>query len=263
MTSEYNLKSAIALSLGHIRESSFVSKTAATASTPSTAERVRHDLDAGTTCDHSEEVYRVLDFIVSKHRNEFLSDARNALSNYSHDLGRYIPLDTISAGKISFVAPVVSNFLRVDKNKLDEESLKNLDYIGKLGTKDEFFVKLVRVIEKGDYKIHRIVDRNGNRGFFYKFKGSEINVNECFLMKATVARHTVSTYDSGKDTYFNRVEIISNHGSKNEEEKVDSGIKLFDSAKGVGPYREKLERDAKLWEKLAENMKKHSDEGKE
>ena len=151
----------------------------------------------------------------------------------------------------------------MDKNKLDEESLKNLDYIGKLGTKDEFFVKLVRVIEKGDYKIHRIVDRNGNRGFFYKFKGSEINVNECFLMKATVARHTVSTYDSGKDTYFNRVEIISNHGSKNEEEKVDSGIKLFDSAKGVGPYREKLERDAKLWEKLAENMKKHSDEGKE
>ena len=60
-----------------------------------------------------------------------------------------------------------------------------------------------------------------------------------------------------------RDRIISNHGSKNEEEKVDSGIKLFDSAKGVGPYREKLERDAKLWEKLAENMKKHSDEGKE
>ena len=240
--SEYNLKSAIAMSLGHIRESSFVSKTVATATTPSTAERVRKSLDSGVTCDHSEEVDKVLEFIVSNHRNEFLSDARNALSNYSYDLGRYIPLDTISAGKISFVAPVVSNFLRSSKNKLDEESLKNLDYIGTLKEKGEFFVKLVKIIEKGDYKIHRIVDRNGNRGFFYNFNGSEINVNECFLMKATVARHTVSTYDSGKDTYFNRVTIVSNHGSKNEEEKIDSGIK--------STFRERFNKDNKKWQDI-------------
>ena len=261
--SDYNLKSAIAISLGHIRESSFVSKTAATATTPSTAERVRKSLDSEVTCDHSEEVDKVLEFIVSNHRNEFLSDARNALSNYSYDLGRYIPLDTISAGKISFVAPVVSNFLRSSKNKLDEESLKNLDYIGTLKEKGEFFVKLVRVIEKGDYKIHRIVDRNGNRGFFYNFKGSEINVNECFIMKATVARHTVSTYDSGKDTYFNRVEIISNHGSRDKEEKVDSSIKsIVDSAEGVG-FRERISKDAKLWERVAKNAEILAAEGKE
>tara|TARA_Y100000034_G_scaffold124276_1_gene172220 strand:+ start:256 stop:1005 length:750 start_codon:yes stop_codon:yes gene_type:complete len=242
MMSDYNLKSAIAMSLGHIRESNFVSKTVATATTPSTAERVRKSLDSGVACDHSEEVDKVLEFIVSEHRNEFLSDARNALSNYSYDLGRYIPLDTISAGKISFVAPVVSNFLRSSKNKLDEESLKNLDYIGTLKEKGEFFVKLVKIIEKGDYKIHRIVDRNGNRGFFYNFNGSEINVNECFLMKATVARHTVSTYDSGKDTYFNRVMIVSNHGSKNEEEKVDSGIK--------STFRDRFNKDNKKWQDI-------------
>ena len=250
MAGDYNLKSAISMSLEHIRENGFVSKGMATPTSKSTAEMVRHSLDEGVTTNHSEEVDKVIEFIASEHRNEFLIDARNALSNFSFDRGKYIPLDTISAGKLSFVAPVVSNFLRADKNKLDEESLKTLDYIGTLKEKGEFFVKLVKIIEKGDYKIHRIVDRNGNRGFFYNFNGSEINENECFLMKATVARHTISTYDSGKDTYFNRVTVIINHGSKNEEEKVDSGIKsIVDSAEGVG-FRARFSKDTKKWQDI-------------
>ena len=119
MAGDYNLKSAIAVSLGHIGESGFVSKSKATSTSKSTAEMVRHSLDEGVTTNNSEEVDKVIEFIVSEHCNEFLVDARNALTSYSSDNRKYIPLDTISAGKLSFVAPVVSNFLRASKNKLD------------------------------------------------------------------------------------------------------------------------------------------------
>ena len=85
---------------------------------------------------------------------------------------------------------------------------------------------MVKVIEKEDYKVHRIVDRNGNRGFFYHYKlqtdGSdfmgELSLDECFLIKATVARHQYNNYDGGKDTYFNRVTVVSHHGSTEKEE---------------------------------------------
>ena len=45
----------------------------------------------------------------------------------------------------------------------------------------------------------------------------ELSLDECFLIKATVARHQYNNYDGGKDTYFNRVTVVSHHGSKEGE----------------------------------------------
>jgi len=154
-----------------------------------------------------------------------MRDAKSALTKLDAKTLKLEPLESVSAGKLSFVAPVVNNFLRVKKNRIDKESLKALDFIGTAKQKGEFFVKLVKVIEKEDYKVHRIVDRNGNRGFFYHYKlqtdGSdfmgELSLDECFLIKATVARHQYNNYDGGKDTYFNRVTVVSHHGSKEGE----------------------------------------------
>ena len=219
------MKAAIAVSLSFISMEGFVSKAAAESISDTTAAKVRNHLDEKLTVNLIDErIDKVLDFLMADAANDFMRDAKSALTKLDAKTLKLQPLESISAGKLSFVAPVVNNFLRVKTNRIDKEALKALDFIGTTKQKGEFFVKLVKVIEKEDYKVHRIVDRNGNRGFFYHYKlqtnDSEVmnlSLDECFLIKATVARHQYNNYDGGKDTYFNRVTVVSHHGSKEGE----------------------------------------------
>lgn len=219
------MKAAIAVSLSFISMEGFISKAAAESISDTTAAKVRKHLDEKLTVNLIDErIDKVLDFLMADAANDFLRDAKSALTNLNAKTLKLQPLESISAGKLSFVAPVVNNFLRVKTNRIDKEALKALDFIGTTKQKGEFFVKLVKVIEKEDYKVHRVVDRNGNRGFFYHYKlqtnDSEVmnlSLDECFLIKATVARHQYNNYDGGKDTYFNRVTVVSHHGSKEGE----------------------------------------------
>ncbi len=216
------MKAAIAVSLSFISMDGFISKAAAERISDTTAAKVRNHLDEKLTVNLIDErIDKVLDFLMADAANDFMRDAKSALTKLDAKTLKLQPLESISAGKLSFVAPVVNNFLRVKTNRIDKEALKALDFIGTTKQKGEFFVKLVKVIEKEDYKVHRVVDRNGNRGFFYHYKlqtnDSEVvdlSLDECFLIKATVARHQYNNYDGGKDTYFNRVTVVSHHGSK-------------------------------------------------
>jgi len=219
------MKAAIAVSLSFISMDGFISKAAAERISDTTAAKVRNHLDEKLTVNLIDErIDKVLDFLMADAANDFMRDAKSALTKLDAKTLKLQPLESISAGKLSFVAPVVNNFLRVKTNRIDKETLKALDFIGTTKQKGEFFVKLVKVIEKEDYKVHRVVDRNGNRGFFYHYKlqtnDSEVvdlSLDECFLIKATVARHQYNNYDGGKDTYFNRVTVVSHHGSKEGE----------------------------------------------
>ena len=219
------MKAAIAVSLSFISMDGFISKAAAERISDTTAAKVRNHLDEKLTVNLIDErIDKVLDFLMADTANDFLRDAKSALTNLNAKTLKLQPLESISAGKLSFVAPVVNNFLRVKTNRIDKESLKALDFIGTAKQKGEFFVKLVKVIEKEDYKVHRVVDRNGNRGFFYHYKLQtndsevvELSLDECFLIKATVARHQYNNYDGGKATYINRVTVVSHHGSKEGE----------------------------------------------
>ena len=220
------MKAAIAVSLSFISMDGFISKAAAERISDTTAAKVRKHLDEKLTVNLIDErIDKVLDFLMADAANDFMRDAKSALTKLDAKTLKLQPLESISAGKLSFVAPVVNNFLRVKTNRIDKEAFKALDFIGTAKQKGEFFVKLVKVIEKEDYKVHRVVDRNGNRGFFYHYKlqtnDSEVvdlSLDECFLIiKATVARHQYNNYDGGKDTYFNRVTVVSHHGSKEGE----------------------------------------------
>ena len=219
------MKAAIAVSLSFISMDGFISKAAAERISDTTAAKVRNHLDEKLTVNLIDErIDKVLDFLMADAANDFMRDAKSALTKLDAKTLKLQPLESISAGKLSFVAPVVNNFLRVKTNRIDKETLKALDFIGTTKQKGEFFVKLVKVIEKEDYKVHRVVDRNGNRGFFYHYKlqtndseAVDLSLDECFLIKATVARHQYNNYDGGKDTYFNRVTVVSHHGSKEGE----------------------------------------------
>ena len=86
-------------------------------------------------------------------------------------------------------------------------------YLGKAGTKGEFFLKLENVIKKPDYRVHKLVDRKGRKVMFYHYKGDrDFGIGDCILVKATIAEHR--HYKDEPFSYLNRVTVIDNKGSK-------------------------------------------------
>jgi hypothetical protein len=85
-------------------------------------------------------------------------------------------------------------------------------FLGEAGTKGEFFLKLENVIKKPDYMVHKLVDRKGRKAMFYNYKGDDFEVDDCILVKATIAEHR--SFKDEPFTYLNRVTVIENKGSK-------------------------------------------------
>ena len=89
------------------------------------------------------------------------------------------------------------------------------EYLGPVKTKsDKLFLKLVKIVEKQDYTMHFMEDRQGRKAMFYNYKGVEIKKDDCVLIKATIAEHRTNRYDDGTPlTYLNRVLVKRNMGS--------------------------------------------------
>ena len=87
-------------------------------------------------------------------------------------------------------------------------------FLAPKGTRDEFFLKLVKRIKKPEYTMHFMVDREGRKAMFYNIKGGLEGFDEgdCILMKATVARHDVRNGEA--QTYLNRCVFCKNYGKK-------------------------------------------------
>ena len=125
--------------------------------------------------------------------------------------------------QLGFLATLVNNVIKEEKAP-PKEDLSHLGYIGQEGKRGKLFVKLAEKIQKPDYTLFKVVDPKGNRGYFYNYKTKNIEedpleVNDCFLMNATPARHEMSRYEGCKTTYFNRIVVLENKGN-NESVKI-------------------------------------------
>ena len=119
--------------------------------------------------------------------------------------------------QLGFLAALVKDVIKEEKAP-PKENLSHLGYIGNSGKRGNFFVKMTEKIAKDDYVIHKVVDKTGNRGWFYNYKMKDPtrmnpDIGDCFLMTATPSRQEISKYDGGKNTYFNRIIIEDNRGS--------------------------------------------------
>ena len=84
-------------------------------------------------------------------------------------------------------------------------------YLGDPGTKGEFFLKLVSRIDKGEYVVNKLVDRRGREAMFYRHKGVDFDIEDCILIKATIAEHR--EFKNDPYTYLNRVTVLDNKGT--------------------------------------------------
>ena len=120
--------------------------------------------------------------------------------------------------QLGFLAALVKDIISEEKAP-PKENLSHLGYIGDSGKRGNFFVKMTEKVEKNDYVIHKVVDKTGNRGWFYNYKMKDPTrmnpkIGDCFLMTATPSRQEISKYDGGKHTYFNRITVLENKGSE-------------------------------------------------
>ena len=120
--------------------------------------------------------------------------------------------------QLGFLATLVNNVIKEEKAP-PKEDLSHLGYIGQEGKRGKLFVKLADKIQKSDYTLYKVVDSKGNKGYFYNYKTKSVEenlleVNDCFLMNATPARHEMSRYEGCKTTYFNRIVVLENKGNK-------------------------------------------------
>lgn len=93
------------------------------------------------------------------------------------------------------------------------------DYIGVINQRETFFVKLTETlyISRLNSWVYNFVNRNGDFGvFFSKNAPGElaIEVGDCFVVKMTPKKQDISSFHKGKETVFNRIEIIENVGKK-------------------------------------------------
>ena len=120
--------------------------------------------------------------------------------------------------QLGFLAALVKDVIK-EETAPPKENLSHLGWIGNTGKRGNFFVKMTEKLEKDDYVIHKIVDKTGNRGWFYNYKMKDPTrmnpkIGDCFLMTATPSRQEISKYDGGKHTYFNRITVLDNKGSE-------------------------------------------------
>ena len=120
--------------------------------------------------------------------------------------------------QLGFLAALVKNVIEEEKAP-PKENLSHLGWIGNTGKRGNFFVKMTEKLKKDDYVIHKVVDKTGNRGWFYNYKMKDPTrmnpkIGDCFLMTATPSRQEISKYDGGKHTYFNRITVLDNKGSE-------------------------------------------------
>ena len=151
--------------------------------------------------------------------SEFFRNCRDVVANYVITPPSSWKLKPkIWNYQLGFLAALVKDIISEEKAP-PKEDLSHLGYIGDSGKRGNFFVKMTEKVEKDDYVIHKVIDKTGNRGWFYNYKMKDPTrmnpkIGDCFLMTATPSRQEINKYDGGKHTYFNRITVLENKGSE-------------------------------------------------
>ena len=129
--------------------------------------------------------------------SEFFRNCRDVVANYVITPPSSWKLKPkIWNYQLGFLAALVKDIIKEEKAP-PKEDLSHLGYIGDSGKRGNFFVKMTEKVEKDDYVIHKVVDKTGNRGWFYNYKMKDPTrmnpkIGDCFLMTATPSRQEIN-----------------------------------------------------------------------
>ena len=73
--------------------------------------------------------------------------------------------------------------------------------MGPKKSKTELFLKLLKRVQRPEYTLHILENREGQKAMFYNYKGESFDEGDCIKLKATIADHRISSYDGSELTY--------------------------------------------------------------
>jgi hypothetical protein len=172
--------------------------------------------------EKAEEIKNHFRLTVNTEGDEFISRVKEILATgivTERMIGFIVALPSLYERKVSRVTELTK--------VADKYATSN--YIGEIGTREEFFVKLLSVksgiIKDGvDITVYKVADQLGNYGYFFAKTGTLndedglpiVKPFDCFLMKATPKKHEIGK--SGvRETQFSRVRILQNVGEGSSE----------------------------------------------
>ena len=126
-------------------------------------------------------------------------------------------------------------------------------YMGPKKSKTELFLKLLKRVQRPEYTLHILENREGQRAMFYNYKGESFDEGDCVKLKATIADHRISSYDGSELTYLNRVTVIENKGSVEKQKKQEIIDNLYD--KRESHKKQVSEKLSNLRDRLQSNSK--------
>ena len=126
-------------------------------------------------------------------------------------------------------------------------------FIGPIKTKPELFLKLLKRVQRPEYTLHILENREGQKAMFYNYKGESFDEGDCVKLKATIADHRVSSYDGSDLTYLNRVTVLENRGSVEKQKKQEIVDNLYD--KRESHKKQVSEKLSNLRDRLRSNSK--------
>lgn len=159
---------------------------------------------------HKEKAVKIVDYFASiKEKRPSLTDFLVELYNIAKAKDK-IPLNRV--GYVVAMVPTYNKFVQ------DEEFLKNSEYVGVVGKRQNFFLKLIdkKYIRGAECYLYTFIDRRQNVVKTWvtmdKEKAFNLNINDCVDLDAYVNKHEANKYNEVRETYINRVKIIENVG---------------------------------------------------
>lgn len=125
----------------------------------------------------------------------------------------------IPKNDIGYAVAMVPVYRSMQKRSQFEEEYGNSDYVGVVGKRKNFFIKLLekKYLQSHDSYIYTFVDRRKNvvKTWVTMDKDEEWNmkVNDCVDLDGFVRVHEANKYTKIRETYINRVKIIENKGA--------------------------------------------------
>jgi hypothetical protein len=164
------------------------------------------------TEEHRLKALDVIKYFSVIHERRPLSE----MSDFLKELNKLSVKEDITKSAIGYAVAMVPTY---DKFKLDEEFYKNSEYVGVVGTRSNFFLKLLskKYIRGAECYLYTFMDRRQNVVKTWVTMDKEekfgIQVKDCVDLDAYVNKHEANKYNEVRETYINRIKIIENKGA--------------------------------------------------
>jgi hypothetical protein len=137
------------------------------------------------------------------------------MSDFLKELNKLSVKEEVTPSLLGYAVAMVPTY---DKFKQDEEFFKYSEYVGTVGKRENFFIKLIskKYITGAECYLYTFIDRHKNVVKTWvtmdKEEAFKMSINDCVDLDAYVNKHEANKYNEVRETYINRIKIIENKG---------------------------------------------------